>query len=440
MYIKSAGDEAKIIHWFDNAGVKGLNQLCSLLRGWSDSVEVLVKWQRQYAMHRIQLADGRVVDAFDLWASTREFTLSPHFNTGIAGPVGDIVAGRGAEMNTPDSLEAFLTTYNLMAQTYQRKCLFFWAHADGPGGVFWSVTRKYAPKLFPERARKKADVLHKDYSGEPLRQEARNWIELQELEAALAKQAPAKLQQFDFFCFNACQDATLELAAVLSPYGEVLIASQSSTPIVSGWAFDEWPKALDATLFSTNEIAAEKIVDVYAALKHDHGVLSAIRLSDVSNILNALRQFADLLLSDWLTLRNYFDEGAQNCPPIPYSYSDKRDIVKLFDSVKATLETHMPERYALIAACDEIIRLTIEATIAHSTCKKTQIYGYNGLSIYLPDGSQSMSIYALSAYAKTSPDFGKFKAQTRWNEVVEKYSDYLRGSQKVACDPAMKLL
>ena len=426
MYMKSEGRAANVIDWLDNAGLHNLNELCKLFKNWPNhSVEVLVKWQRQNAMQRKQLPDGSVVDEFELWSGTRQFELAPLFGGGITGKVGLDVPGEIGILTTQRSIEAFLADCFSAGQAADRRALMFWGHADGPGSVlFQHIVKLGAGNL---------GVSHRNGLSPPAAGAMPNivtpepdWLSLFELEGAFGNVAARSggSEKIDLLCFDACQDATLELAAVLAPHGKLMIANQSSTPI-SGWPFDKWPAALDTATNPSANDAAISIVNAYASAGYENSVISAVELGRIPEILRSLRTISDLLLSDWQEMLPVLHRAATQCLTIPQSFSDKRDLIKLFRLIGLAAAKLAPVHQPLARACGDIVQSASDTIIAKSTCKATPTFGYNGLSIYLPDGSQKMSPYAMSIYAGGSKDFGNFKSQTRWDEVVQRYTHYL---------------
>ena len=424
MYMKSDGRAAKVINWLDAAGLYNLDTLCKLYRDLpSDAIKILVKWQRQSVMHRKQLDDGSVVDAFALWAGTRQFELEPLFATGIIGPVGVVPEGDAGFLTTEKSIEQFLVDTFSTKSASDRRALMFWGHADGPGGVLFmrlaqldagnrSVSHRHLPQ--PKNAAIRTLV-----AAEP------DWLSLFEVDTAFTRHAAkGDGESIDLVCFDACQDATIELAAVLAPHVRVMIANQSSTPIY-GWPFDKWTMALDTEANPAIEDCARRIVAAYAGMQYENGVISAIDLKHVADMLPAIRAISEVLLADWQRLLPTFHRAAMQCPTIPNSFADKRDVVKLFSEMGLAAVATSPAPQTLVGACSTLVALAAKATIAKSDCKATPTYGYNGLSIYLPDGSLKMSQYARSVYAAGTSDFANFKVQTRWDEVVQRYTHFL---------------
>lgn len=424
LYIKSAGREQPNIHWLDHAAYRGLCAIDTLFASWPPStIAALVKWQRQYAMQRVQLPDGSTQDGVLLWAGARQFTLTAPFSTPLSPDIGEAVAEPEGLLTTPESLIAYLRDYYALVATSapSRIALMIWGHGDGPGGVLLRNNRLLAAGMtaLDSTASQDASAMA-DANAVPI------WLRLQDLERAFetTKDATGLSRPIDFLCFNACQDATVELAATVVGHARYLLASQSSTPIINGWPFDQWPKALDRRAFADDREAVQWIVTAYDGIGRDFGVLSAIDLTRIPALLTPLRAFSDALLANPDRLLPLMHRGASQCTTVAMSSNDKRDTASLFALIGDAIEGASPDvDRAAVAACRDICQAVADATVARSPDRGQS--GLQGLSIYLPDGTLPMSNYALSAYGAEAGDFGGFKQATRWHEVVASYLAFI---------------
>lgn len=255
-----------------------------------------------------------------------------------------------------------------------------------------------------------------------------DWMDLFELESAFESTfnatAPLKTTPVDLVCFDACQDASIELAAVLRPYGRLMVANQSGTPILEGWPFDVWPKVLNPNTFLDDAAVARHFVDSYAQIARSRNVISVMALSGVEKVLQTLGELSSILLSDWTACGPVLNEAASPaaCPSVPNSYADKRDMVKLVSNLRDGAIKRGGNFRQLADAAAAVVDAVTEIIVDCSTCADSRKYGYNGISIYLPDGTMPMSPYAATIYSPETPDFGGFKAMTRWHDVVSQFA------------------
>jgi hypothetical protein len=428
MYMKSASKDEGLVHWLDRAGLLNLNALCGALHAWDKPPHVLVKWQRERELQNDQDANGQAIPWLTLWQGTRQFKLNPFFGSSVSGTPGTELSGPIGTLTTEESLRNFVHTIRRSIVDLQPKhsAIMFWGHADGPNIVlvnavgfneFQSVARARITRLLQFAFSETSNQL---FAGDAATNSI-DVLELFEIDAAFASNTDgSNKQKIDFFCFDACQDATIELAATLAPFGEVMAASQSSTP-TAGWDYSAWPTALDASTHSTLDVTAAAILKAYSGLRNDYSVLSAIRLAQIPDLLTAIRAVSDQLITDWTRYHHALHGAVAACPAVPKSSSEKRDMVKLFTAMRDYASNVWGKTDTLAQTCTEVVAKIHNAIIGTTVCNESVKYGYNGISIYLPAKASALSPHSQRAYGPGTIDFGGFKRTTRWQEVVQRY-------------------
>jgi Clostripain family len=423
MYMKSAGKGKGPVHWFDRAAFFNLATLCRSLEQWSDKPDVLVKWQRERELQADQGVGGRAVALAELWQGTRQFELNPFFGSTVSGTPGVPCSGPSGILTTKESLTDFVTAIRMAMVTSQsnRSAIMFWGHADGPGSILFNVISIFSYTRIAALFRLLGGGNGYQSISVDSPESARDVLELFEMDAALSSaELSTDNRKIDFFCFDACQDATIELAATLSLFGEIMVASQSSTP-TAGWDYAAWPSALDASQHVSLDAAASEMLHAYSRLNYKKCVLSAVRLAKIPDVLLAIRTVSDQLLADWPRYHQALDGAVSACPPIPRSFNDKRDMSKLFTALGNYAGRVWGSADPLALACMALVDQIRLAVVSTTICEDSTTFGYGGISIYFPAANAERSPHAQRAYGPGTKDFGGFKLSTRWNEVVEKY-------------------
>ncbi len=174
--------------------------------------------------------------------------------------------------------------------------------------------------------------------------------------------------KFDFVGFDACLMASVEVAYMLEPYADWLIASQETEPS-TGWEYTTWLNALsENTSLATTEIA-NTIIKRYAETSEETDTLSCVSLREVPYVYECLCSFLD-------ESREMLENGGFNrissCRAQACSFSyGEYDMV---DIVDLAYEMRTDASYALIGAVSRAVKCR-----NNSAAK-----GANGLSMYYP--------------------------------------------------------
>lgn len=419
LFIKSKDDTTLAtppnIHWLDFSVLEELRGLHALQASRLTDSVAIVKWQRKFQAQPTQNNNGEVVPDVMLWAETRQFEMKVGSPVKLEGELGFAVNGASGNLTTQISVEDFLLSVDTRIAAVQpgRTALVFWGHGDGPGAV---VMIRRPPAENFESAGQTPMQATSFVVGD--------WLDLLELHHALSDARRRAIKKYDVLCFNACQVATLELATVLQPHGRLMVANQSGTPVRHGLPFREWPLALDPSFAPDDAAIARQIVTAYSRTARPRNVISVVALDKIAAVLIALTAVCRTLLQDWNRWADTFHAAAIRCPVIPHSFADKRDLVKFFSAL-ALDAAGSPAPSPLAAQCTELVTQAHAAVVGTSTCRESAIYGYNGLSIFLPDGTLPVSKYARVVYASPNAAFDDLN-NTGWPEVVRQYLALLR--------------
>lgn len=212
--------------------------------------------------------------------------------------------------------------------------------------------------------------------------------------------------KFEWIGFDACLMGSIEVAKLLSPYAEYLIASEETIPRY-GWNYDFLSDIGSAT---NGAEAGYLIIDAYFDFYELYGftdlTLSCMDLSKVGALSSDIEALFDLALADIDTDKgiNVLRARAQAKSFAVFTSADSYDLVDLGDLMARLRRTYPNETEAVLQALDEVVVLN-----------KTSVAGAYGTTCYFPYLNTVWRDAWISSYPRYS--------------VSKSYTDYV-----TACD------
>lgn len=192
-------------------------------------------------------------------------------------------------------------------------------------------------------------------------------LELQEMQQALSDAGV----HMDFVGYDACLMGTVEVAYMLEPYADYLIASEETEP-GTGWYYTEWLTMLGQNPGTSTEVLGRKIVDDYVngpdSYYANSYTMSVIRLSEIPEFYH--------------TLCNYMSQSR---------VALRNDSYETFATARSGARAYGNGNFEQIDIVDYIQRADAEGgkkvtdmlqdVVAYAD---TNLEGANGLSMYFP--------------------------------------------------------
>ena len=288
-------------------------------------------------------------------------------------------------MGDPELLAEYLRWgYEYMPA--ERYALILWDHGGGPlMGVCF-------------------DELYTDDRG------AMDALTMNELGQVL-ESSPFREKKLVFIGFDACLMCTAEVASLVSPYAEYMIASQETEP-ASGWSY----AFLDG--LTGKESGAEighRVIETYAdSLKEQtvSATLSCLDLSKTDTMLAELSAFfAEITSAINPDTYPAYTECRVNTKVLGGSTSSQFDLVDLADLIDTYETEGLADASRLKAAIDDMV---VESW------RQRDKY-VNGLSIYYPFDNKSMFI---SPWASV---YGQSDFSPEYRAFISRVSEYYLG-------------
>lgn len=203
-------------------------------------------------------------------------------------------------------------------------------------------------------------------------------LSLQEMADGIA-QAGVKI---DLVGFDACYMGMMEVISSLSPYTDVVVASQSTEP-AEGWDYKRLLSRLASRPNMTAGQFGSAIVSSYAACYGKHDTLSATRTNVYASLINAMNRFAKQALSANAAEMARIVSARNNSPMFgDNTYRDLRTFISRLTSLPSSLGARAR---VLIATLDKCVIRNHSGTSERG----------KGISVYLPGSPYDdlMSIY-----------------------------------------------
>jgi len=229
-------------------------------------------------------------------------------------------------------------------------------------------------------------------------------------------------QKFDLVGYDACLMATIEMASILAPYAEYMVASEENEP-GGGWDYAYYWDALAKNPAMTGEELGIAITDGYYQKYKDseaepHTTCSVTDLSKIPALEDMLGTFAASLTTDIVTPESmnqlaHFRAHTESYGEMPGYVSP--DMVDLYDFVDLQSDLNP-------ALSDDLLR-AIEDAVVYEVNGSQRIDSY-GLSIYFPHNGKESFYDNLSIYSQLDfcPEYKQFAAAYASNLTNETYT------------------
>jgi len=219
-----------------------------------------------------------------------------------------------------------------------------------------------------------------------------NTLSLKDLDEAL-QGSPFRDRKLLFIGFDACLMCTLEVAALVSPYAEYMIASQETEP-ASGW---DYSFLKEMTGQEDGQTWGERIVAAYSASQAETvntATLSCLDLGKTNSVLKELETFFGSL-AEQITPETYpaYTRCRASTKAFGTQTTSAFDLVDLTDLVLRYEKKELADGTALRGALSEMVVCFCAENTDHT----------NGLSIYYPFENKARYIASWSyAYQQSS--------------------------------------
>lgn len=256
-----------------------------------------------------------------------------------------------ASMGDYKTLKSFLN-WGIKKYPAQNMGIVFWNHGGGPlDGVCYN--EKY------------------DYDS----------LNLSEIEVALESVSTNMTDKFQMISFDACLMSTMEVANMLVPYADYMVASQQSEPC-DGWEYKSVVNALVENPNIKGDAFGKAIVDgfINSVKNNDDGddeysTLSVIDLTKIDDVLVAFNDMAknmDNIAVNNTILRQITDKAIES---IEVGSGD-------FDFGLVDLYDFMSRISSIVEGTDAVKSATTQAVVYEKHCKESP--NAHGLNIYYP--------------------------------------------------------
>lgn len=305
------------------------------------------------------------------------------------GKMNEVYSARSANMGTVSTLSDFLS-WGVDNYTSQYMGVVLWNHGGGSiSGV-----------CFDEK-----------YYGDSLT--------LLEIEAALNTVYDKMTTKFDFIGFDACLMATVEMANLLVPHADYMIASQETEDSI-GWDFTSFGSALSGTSEVDALTLGKSICNGYYSSCQEYGVhrIATLSLIDLSQMNNLLAEFNEL--------SNALCTASQDDQKLAQIVRLVNDVQKFGYNDYLNGYSNMIDLGGFIVAAASVSGHDSSALDALEKCVAYSVEGSSrkestGLSTYYPisvGGSNELSVFkgiAISPYYASFCDLVAFGGSSQGN-------------------------
>lgn len=273
-------------------------------------------------------------------------------------------------LDDPETLTDFIvwSMRNFPAEKY---VLIFWDHGAGSVDGFG------------------ADELHDNTS-----------LNLAGIQEGIADALRVTRERFELIGFDTCLMSTLEVAAILSPFANYMVASEELEP-GHGWNYIPVLQALRQSKELKGDRLGTVIVDGYKAQAEEYDqdeniTLSVVDLSKVDEVVEALEQFVGVMGSDIgdVDRIRLIAQARSKAESYGNSSHDASDMVDLGDLARQAMQTYPDEARLLTSRIADAV---VHKVGSPGTPRST------GLSIYFPFKDKANLERKLTKYIQHTP-------------------------------------
>ena len=339
------------------------------------------------------------------WTGLRRFSLNDMFKANF-DPRETRYMPNAPTMLSEAALKDFLNALLPDESRPERTVLVLGGHADGAGVVlddFPVLKQLYSSSVV-------LTSVIQDYVGDV----TPHWLSSQEFVAAIGLITERYVgKRLGVIAFDACENASLELATEMAPYAHYLVASETGSPS-DGWGYADWPSTVLGEAVNAKEAAAGLVASYATRISSQNSQqrasLTGLKLDAINDLCEALFGLSNLVLVDDNKLRQLMDVRSSFSPLIEREFF-RVDIKSFFETlgdepgVDADIQIAAKK---IVSAVDDMVE---------SRFWSTKNAGVSGVSIVFP----FLRLEFLSNWKDVYMDrqyFPQFKAKTRWHEVL----------------------
>jgi len=359
----------------ESAGLNDINEMESV--GSTEDVNIVVQFDRspEYSAN-----DGN-------WDGARRFFIEKDEDQSTIGSAA--LADLGAvDSGSSDTVVEFVE-WAVTSYPAERYALIFWNHGWG-----WSIT----PDTPVDDRQSPLPGWSKGLSSD-LSSGTYLSIALGDFEDALIGATSKAGKTLDLLGIDACVMASWEVAHVSAPYADVLVASQADEAW-DGWPYHTWL----ADLVEDPTMKADALGTAIAQRFNEipDATLSAIDLTSISLLDDALNQLATTLISDEDGLNAYLTTATT---ALSFeNYTTERDLGDLLEGIAARSPTSDATHVDAVHTLE-----TLESLVIANYLHGNEVQGASGMSIHAPTDADLSATYRSSTWA----------ANTLWDDFLD---------------------
>jgi Clostripain family len=409
-----------------NDAAGNIEKLLRLTHINPDPIPTLKKIPVRYSRNSTQFLRNRPIgaggDLVELWSGIRDFELRANHATELNATTGSLVSPDSSFMLTTKSLEAFIKS--ALAHETDELSLWFWGHGQGPGIVVANSSLESIGHNF-------AIVSNRMRGPKPAMLEREELLTPGEIEFSLKQSVPGE-KKLAIIAFESCSVCTLELASSLHQSAKCMVASQSEVYSAETWNYSTWPNVFEAHAAQGSTAIAVGLVNECLRGKARKTCMTAIDLSKVTDLMDAIGIAANHVLRDanlavlLLEARNRCSASLSAAQIHSLGGQQRVDIELLFSEAKALAAASVGEIAARFSAiCDTVIN-AVRRTVLKNGATQDLSQLVNGMSIWFPltNNEECVSKYARYVYfgdPGTAPkELEDFKKRTNWDTLMKR--------------------
>ncbi|QLA14669.1 clostripain-related cysteine peptidase [Desulfolutivibrio sulfoxidireducens] len=275
--------------------------------------------------------------ADDNWTTTRRGVIEQDGTTSHISSLATSMTEQN--MGAVSTLTSFIN-WSAAVSTEEYTALVLWNHGGGVDGCCWD-----------------------DASGDAN-------LSISEVATAIDN---STLGHVDLVAFDACLMAVLDQAYALVDYADIMVASEDVEPS-TGYDYTSLLNAFSASATQTEEELAELIVQTYDADNTDSVTMSALDLSEIDDLTDAMQDFATVWSSSGLSA-----SVLATAEDRTLEYYEHIDLVDFMENIQ-----DLSSSTTVDTAAEAVISAVEDVVIA--SCGESAA---NGLTIYMPDSQDS---------------------------------------------------
>ena len=381
-----------------------------------------VRYSRDNDQYCRPTRTGGGCNVVKLWNGIRDFELRALGENKLSPTTGADVNAPPYYMLTASGLQSFAQQV-MTASTGDETALWLWGHGQGPGAVISInlelLSQPNQPAYFQQPIVNHLKALESE------------WLTPGEIELALKGALPSG-KFLGVIIFESCSVCTLELASSLHTSAKFAIASQAEILSEGGWNYSSWPNVFcTESAYGANVIAIGLVTD-YMKEKSSKSCVSALDLTHIPGLLEAIGTVADKALADTelatalLTARKrclatHTDELVK-----VLGAKQRVDIAMLFSDAVRLLRDNPAQKFTEFAVDCRAVVSALERVVIKNGATPDLRSLVNGLSIWFPASNDKDCVTEYSKYvyfADTTgapPELNEFKKRTRWDQLLKK--------------------